>query len=100
MGGVHMYSMEQIKSNLNIDRQLQVMIYEQLVIQNDLLRTLFNGNNQVNSTPVIDINDSQEDIDSLKRPELMKRIAKLSNKPQGWNKWETEDMRKHLKGAS
>lgn len=40
------------------------------------------------------------DFDELKRPELMKRIAKLSNKPQGWNKWETEQMRDYLKGAS
>lgn len=41
-----------------------------------------------------------ENIDDLKRQELMKKIAKLDNKPQGWNRWDTEAMRKHLKGAS
>lgn len=38
-------------------------------------------------------------IDELKRPELMKRIAQLENKPTGWNKWGTEDMRNYLKEA-
>jgi hypothetical protein len=37
-------------------------------------------------------------IDELNRQELMKEFAKLPNNPKGWNKWQTEDMRKHLKG--
>lgn len=97
-----MYTLEQIKENIHsIDRQLSLMIYEQLVENNRLLRIVTNDNNDDGTklSPEL-IKGSTDDIDSLKRPELMKRIAKLSNKPQGWNKWETEDMRKHLKGAS
>lgn len=47
-----------------------------------------------------EIPDQIDTIEELKRPELMKRFAKLSNKPQGWNRWETEQMRDYLKGAS
>src|SRR5690348_14779038 len=98
-----MYTIEQIKENMHsIDRQLLYMIYEQQTETNRLLRLLTNENKQEDDPLPSDehINAATDDIDSLKRPELMKRIAKLSNKPQGWNKWETEDMRKHLKGAS
>lgn len=38
-------------------------------------------------------------IDEYTRPELMKRVSKLSDKPQGWQKWGTEEMRKLLKEA-
>lgn len=29
----------------------------------------------------------------LKRQDLMKAIAKFTNKPSGWNKWSTDKMR-------
>lgn len=38
-------------------------------------------------------------IDDYKRPELMKRVSELPDKPQGWQKWGTEEMRKLLKEA-
>lgn len=38
-------------------------------------------------------------IDVYKRPELMKRVSELPNKPHGWQKWGTEEMRKLLKEA-
>jgi peptide subunit release factor 1 (eRF1) len=38
-------------------------------------------------------------IDELKRPEIMKRVSELPNKPQGWQKWGTEEIRNLLKEA-
>lgn len=38
-------------------------------------------------------------IDELKRPDIMKRVSELPNKPQGWQKWGTEEMRNLLKEA-
>lgn len=35
----------------------------------------------------------------IKRPELMKRMAKLKDKPQGWIKWSNEQIADHLKGV-
>ena len=40
------------------------------------------------------------DFEELKRPELMKQMARLKNKPNGWNKMSNEEMISHLKGAS
>lgn len=96
-----MYSINQIKENITtIDRQLLFMIYEEQKETNRLLSILANENNQSDIAPVTHIEGSESDLDTLKRPELMKRFAKLSNKPQGWNKWDTEVIRNHLKGAS
>lgn len=89
------YSRDEIEKNLNsIDRQLLLMIYDEMKEMNHLLRQLTNENKQVDPEP------EPINLDELKRPELMKRMARLQNKPQGWNKWETEDIRKHLKGVS
>lgn len=41
-----------------------------------------------------------ETREEIKRPELMKRMAKLKDKPQGWNKWSNEEMIEHLRGVS
>lgn len=41
-----------------------------------------------------------ETREEIKRPELMKRMAKLSDKPPGWNKWSNEEIIEHLKGVS
>jgi transcription initiation factor IIE alpha subunit len=38
-------------------------------------------------------------IDELKRPDIMKRVSELPDKPSGWQKWGTEEMRKLLKEA-
>ncbi|MNI30716.1 hypothetical protein D3C73_845700 [compost metagenome] len=94
-----MYSLELIESNLTtMDRQLLYMIYKEQKETNELLRSLVNVNKQDDTGP--DTHISTVELDDIKRPELMKRIARLSNKPQGWNKWETEEMRNFLKGAS
>lgn len=97
-----MHSLEQIKANVNtIDRQLLLMIYEQQVETNRLLALLINENSGTKQEPSDDhTHTSQDAIESLKRPELMKLIAKLPNKPMGFQKWGTEQMRDHLKGVS
>lgn len=46
------------------------------------------------------IGEKSDPIEQLKRQDLMKAIAKLDNKPSGWNKWETEKMRAYLKEVS
>lgn len=94
-----MYPLEEIEKNLtSIDRQLQYMVYQELVENNRLLRLITNDNNDDGTK--LSLESIEDDVDHIKRPELMKRIAKLRNKPQGWNKWETEQMRDFLKGAS
>ncbi|MDQ0062384.1 hypothetical protein [Paenibacillus harenae] len=50
-----------------------------------------------------EISESSKGVETreeIKRPELMKRMAKLANKPQGWNKWSNEEIIEHLKGVS
>jgi hypothetical protein len=85
-----MFSLETIKGNITtVDRQLLLMIYEELHEMNCLLGQLVNENKPVT--------DEHTDLESLKRPELMKRMSKLGNAPQGWNRWETEQIRKHLR---
>lgn len=73
------------------DQQLQYYLILEQQETNRLLRMMME--NKQESPETID-------IETIKRPELMKQFAKLSNKPQGWNKWETEQMRDYLKGAS
>ena len=83
-----MFTEEQVKGSINsVERQLLWDIRNLLIEQNELLRKSLEGKNA-------------DPIDELKRPELMKRMAKLDNRPPGWNKWETEAMRKFLKEAS
>jgi hypothetical protein len=95
------YSREEIAKNLNsIDRQLLLMIYDELCEQNRLLRHITNENDRDTQIPDEHKETSTNDLDALKRPELLKRMATLSNNPQGWHKWGTEDIRKHLKGVS
>jgi glutamyl-tRNA reductase len=78
---------------LQISRTDQQLLFH-LVIQQQETNRILNqllGNKTVQETV---------NIDTLNRQELMKAIAKVPNNPKGWNKWQTEDMRKHLKGAS
>lgn len=44
--------------------------------------------------------EQADKIDTMKRQDLMKVFSKLENKPAGWNRWDTEDIRKHLKEVS
>lgn len=74
------------------DQQLQYYLIMEQQETNRLLRQLLEDK-QVEPVQI-------ESIDELNRPELMKRFAKLTNKPTGWNKWGTEEIRKHLKEAS
>lgn len=69
------------------DQQLQYYLILEQQETNRLLRQMLDmkPDNQPN------------EIDELKRPDLMKRMAKLENKPQGWNTWGTERIRTHLK---
>lgn len=71
------------------DQQLMLHLILEQKETNRLLSQLLN----------IQTPSESSEIDDLKRPELMKQIAKLPNNPKGWNKWETEDMRKYLKEA-
>lgn len=96
-----MFSIEQIKGNLTtVDRQLLLMIYEQQVETNRLLRLTTNENKPEEETPDNPIEQITDDLSALKRQDLMKRMAKLSNTPQGWNRWDTEQIRQHLREVS
>lgn len=87
------YPLEQVAQQVSkTDQQLMYHLILEQQETNRLLRHLIESKQE---TP-----EKIESIEELKRPELMKRIAKLDNKPLGWNKWETEDMRKFLKEAS
>lgn len=70
------------------DKQREVMYMEQ-VRTNELLEKLIGL-----------VSPKQDQEPELKRQDLMKEIAKLENKPQGWNKWETEKMREYLRGKA
>ncbi len=96
-----MFTLEQIKKNLTtIDRQLLLMIYEEQRETNRLLRLLANESKPDTEIPDEPIERVTDDLSSLKRPALMQRMAKLGNTPQGWNKWDTEKIRQHLKEVS
>lgn len=82
------------------DEQRRVM-YQEQVKTNALLErlvTLMEVNTDKPFKPP-ETNVRASGIDEMKRPELMKEIAKLENNPQGWNTWATDKMREYLKGA-
>lgn len=82
---------EQLKDQINkLDQQLMYHLILQQMETNRLLAQLISPKQEAEVVK----------IDDLNRQELMKCIAKLPNNPKGWNKWHTEDMRKHLKEAS
>ena len=83
--------LEQVVQQISrTDQQLQYYLILEQQETNRLLRQLL-GEKTVNNV---------ESLDELKRPELMKRMSQLENKPQGFNKWGTEEMRNYLKEAS
>lgn len=83
--------LEQVASQ--ISRTDQQLLYHLIMEQQETNRLL----RQVVENKSAEVTEA---VESLKRPELMKRIAKLENKPQGWNTWGTEQMRRYLKEAS
>jgi len=88
------YPIEQIQKNLlSTEHQLLYKLYEAQTKTNRLL-TLLVGETKQEEAP------QANDIDHLKRPQLMQLMAKLPNKPQGFHKWDTEVMRKHIKEVS
>lgn len=82
--------LEQVVQQISrTDQQLQYYLILEQQETNRLLRQLLGVNTEETS-----------EIDELKRPELMKRMSQLENKPQGFNKWGTEEMRTYLKEVS
>lgn len=82
------YPMEQLEKNLmSTESQLLYKLCTEQMETNRLLSLLVGEKQQ----PV------EGNIDHLKRPQLMQLMAKLPDKPQGFHKWDTEVMRKHLK---
>lgn len=89
------YPLEQVAQQISkTEHQLLYHLITEQQETNRLLRQIIENNQGIPET--IQTND----ITELKRPELMKRMAKLVNKPQGWNSWGTEQIRDFLKGAS
>jgi LPS sulfotransferase NodH len=81
--------LEQVAMQISrTDQQLQYYLIMEQQETNRLLRQLLNSTKQEDGNA------------EIKRPELMKRMAKLRDKPQGWNKWSNEQIVEHLKGAS
>lgn len=83
--------LNQIEPHLN--RPDQYLLYHLVTQQMETNRLL---NILIGEKPVMKEAEAVN-IDNLNRQELMKAIAKIPNNPKGWNKWQTEDMRKHLK---
>lgn len=84
------YPLEQLKGQINkTEHQLLYYLIQEQQETNRLLRLITENN----ETDVID-------FESMRRQDLMKEMAKLSEKPKGWNKWETSKMVEHLKGVS
>lgn len=89
------YPLEQVKEQ--VSKTDQQLIYHLILEQqetNRLLREIIGTKTPEAIEPEI-IEDETKD---LKRPELMKLIAKHENKPDGFNKWDNEKMRDFLRG--
>lgn len=87
------YPLEQVVQQVSkTDQQLMYHLILEQQETNRLLRQMLEYKQE---TP-----DQIDEIDVLKRPELMKRMARLPNKPQGWNKMSNDEIIILLKGAS
>lgn len=81
--------LEQLEKNLiKVEHHLTYHLIMEQQETNRLLREMSQASKGV---------EAREEI---KRPELMKRMAKLTNKPQGWNKWSNEEIIEFLKGVA
>lgn len=79
--------------SLNLSKVEAALMYHLILEQqetNRLLTQLLEGKPAEEAAEAVD-------IDSLKRPELMKLMAK-KEAPQGWNKWSNEEIIAYLKG--
>lgn len=90
---------EQLESQLSrTDQQLQYyMILEQRET-NRLLRLL--TENKQETEPIQPEKSAVIEFDSMKRPELMRKMSSLLGNPSGWQKWSNAKMLEHLKGVS
>ena len=85
--------LEQVVQQISrTDQQLQYYLIIEQQETNRLLRQLIENKQE---TP-----EKIDSIEGLKRPELMKRMAMMKNKPHGWNKFSNDEIIKHLKGVS
>ena len=83
--------LEQVAAQISrTDQQLQYHLILEQQETNRLLRELLNRRE-----PEL----KETAVEEVKRPELMRRMAKLKDKPQGWNKWSNEQIQAHLKGV-
>ncbi len=88
-----LYPLEQIKDQISkTDQQLMYHMITQQMETNRLLTQLIANNATTETAEAVN-------IESLKRPDLMKHMSKLKA-PQGWNKWNNEKMINFLKGVS
>lgn len=81
--------LEQIEKNLI--KTEHHLIYHLVLEQQETNRLL---------REIVDSSKGVETREEIKRPELMKRMSRLANKPEGWNKWSNETMIEYLKGVS
>lgn len=77
-----------------IDQQLLLHVVLELQETNRLLRQIADGSAQGDRIEVT------ETMEQPKRPELMKLMAALPDKPVGFNKWSNEKMIEYLKEVS
>lgn len=77
-----------------IDQQLMLHVVLELQETNRLLRQIARHKGESE-----DVNTSESE-QTIKRPELMKRMAALPDKPTGFNKWSNEKMIEYLKEVS
>lgn len=77
-----------------IDQQLMLHVVLELQETNRLLRQI--AGEQIETEDA----DTGEVEPTVKRPELMKRMAALPDKPSGFNKWSNEKMIEYLKEVS
>lgn len=82
-----MFTNDEIKRNLNnLERQILFNIQNLLTEQNELIKQL--------------INEKPSKADHiLKRPDLMKAVSKLKEKPKGWQTMGNDKLNELLKGA-
>jgi hypothetical protein len=84
-----MFSNEEIKRNINnVERQILFNIQNLLVEQNDLLKQL-----------ITEKSSNADDI-QLKRPDLMKAVSKLKEKPKGWHTMSNDKLIEILEGSA
>lgn len=72
---------------VNSEIKLLYDIRELLIEQNELLKSLANKENK----------QVEDNIDGLKRADLMKLVKELPDRPQGWTKLSNDELKALLK---